>query len=534
MYAGLLVLGLGTAWELLGGKPVVEVDGPQPIARPVSADPLRTDDPKACLALSGGGVRSAAFGVGVLSGLHEIGALSEIEVISAVSGGTYALSWFLLQPYYELRPDSDENGGRHRPSAGVADEVAIVLDRMFDPGGEYQAALERRANMAPLVETGLNAMLSATLSQVLRAFSAATGDLPGANLHGARLVYRNRIQHVFQARPSEDNVRPEAMQTSSFWFVDPVSFPDLLAFLEDAELPFAVFNATLRVDESHRELLWSTVFEITPRGMGADSYDYADWTETRLLSDAFSAVASPNLAPAISGAALSASQQTGSDWLRRVVNHLNLDLGYYVPGFARDDASTIYLSDGGHSENLGVYSLLRRRCRSIIVADAEDERCGRESDRGPGDCVDTSGAQVRYQFDSLKQLVERLATEPTPLELSVDLSDFDPRAPLIQGRAIYGEPSPSERDNVLYFKLAMDRDRIDDYPSAAERLKRYARAAETFPHDPTSNQRFNGDQFAAYRDLGYWMVLENRDRVERLLAGSDIEGSALESADGSP
>ncbi len=52
------------------------------------------------LALSGGGNRSAAFSIGVLQALHERDWLRQVGVISAVSGGTYALSWLLLQPFH--------------------------------------------------------------------------------------------------------------------------------------------------------------------------------------------------------------------------------------------------------------------------------------------------------------------------------------------------------------------------------------------------------------------------------------------------
>ena len=34
----------------------------------------------------------------------------------------------------------------------------------------------------------------------------------------------------------------------------------------------------------------------------------------------------------------------------------------------------MYLTDGGHIENLGVYELLRRHCRVIIAVDAEADR----------------------------------------------------------------------------------------------------------------------------------------------------------------
>jgi hypothetical protein len=50
------------------------------------------------LALSGGGIRSAAFGLGVIQGLEAGGCFKEIDYLSTVSGGGYigsALTWFL-------------------------------------------------------------------------------------------------------------------------------------------------------------------------------------------------------------------------------------------------------------------------------------------------------------------------------------------------------------------------------------------------------------------------------------------------------
>jgi hypothetical protein len=39
-------------------------------------------------------------------------------------------------------------------------------------------------------------------------------------------------------------------------------------------------------------------------------------------------------------------------------------------GMTTDDRSWVYLSDGGHFENLGIYELVRRRCRFIVASDA--------------------------------------------------------------------------------------------------------------------------------------------------------------------
>lgn len=48
------------------------------------------------VALSGGGVRAAAFHLGVLSGLHDAGLLSSVDVLSTVSGGSITGAYYLL------------------------------------------------------------------------------------------------------------------------------------------------------------------------------------------------------------------------------------------------------------------------------------------------------------------------------------------------------------------------------------------------------------------------------------------------------
>ena len=45
-------------------------------------------------------------------------------------------------------------------------------------------------------------------------------------------------------------------------------------------------------------------------------------------------------------------------------------------GQTTDTRRYVYLSDGGHFENLGIYEMVRRRCRIIVVSDAgADPKC---------------------------------------------------------------------------------------------------------------------------------------------------------------
>jgi hypothetical protein len=52
-------------------------------------------------------------------------------------------------------------------------------------------------------------------------------------------------------------------------------------------------------------------------------------------------------------------------------------LAFFAPaacwafGLTGDDSPYVYLSDGGHFEDLGIYEMVRRRCRWILVSDAD-------------------------------------------------------------------------------------------------------------------------------------------------------------------
>ena len=56
--------------------------------------------------------REQPFAIGALGALHEQGVLRTVDVISAVSGGSYALSWYLLQQFYSARAAGADDDGR--------------------------------------------------------------------------------------------------------------------------------------------------------------------------------------------------------------------------------------------------------------------------------------------------------------------------------------------------------------------------------------------------------------------------------------
>src|SRR4029077_8219675 len=77
------------------------------LARPLTED-------LAALCLSGGGIRSASFGLGVLQGLARFGLLGQFHYLSTVSGGGYIGSWLS-----EWRGGGEKRAGFVAPQGGA-------------------------------------------------------------------------------------------------------------------------------------------------------------------------------------------------------------------------------------------------------------------------------------------------------------------------------------------------------------------------------------------------------------------------------
>src|SRR4051812_33330118 len=77
------------------GKPMVS-DRPPPLQVSDSAEPFVTGVERDLvgLAISGGGIRSATFGLGVLQALSREGVLPLIDFLSTVSGGGFIGGWW--------------------------------------------------------------------------------------------------------------------------------------------------------------------------------------------------------------------------------------------------------------------------------------------------------------------------------------------------------------------------------------------------------------------------------------------------------
>ncbi|MGO8959208.1 MAG: hypothetical protein ACLQFR_17855, partial [Streptosporangiaceae bacterium] len=142
----------------------------------------------------------------------------------------------------------------------------------------------------------------------------------------------------------------------------------------------------------------------------------------------------------------------------------------------------VHISDGGHFDNLGVYELVKRRCRYIVAVDATEN---------PLATSDNLGILVRLCRVDLGVRIE-VNTAP----LKVVGTDGISRAHVVIGRVRYDDVDHGQTPGMLiYIKSTMTGDEPPD-------VQQYANLHSEFPRQSTVDQSFDEDQFESYRALG--------------------------------
>lgn len=157
----------------------------------------------------------------------------------------------------------------------------------------------------------------------------------------------------------------------------------------------------------------------------------------------------------------------------------------------------VHLSDGGHFENLGLYELIRRRCRFIIVSDAS--------------------ADPHWNFADLERAVERVRVD-FGARIEIDITPLLPEgegrispSAFVAGEITYVD---GDKADFVLVKTAFIKDLNAD-------LYGYRKAHKAFPDESTVDQFFDEAQFEAYRELGYQVG----KRLGELMTCDDLEGS---------
>lgn len=155
-------------------------------------------------------------------------------------------------------------------------------------------------------------------------------------------------------------------------------------------------------------------------------------------------------------------------------------------GLGLTDSSSpyVYLSDGGHFENLGLYEMILRRCRLIVVSDAGcDPECSLED---LGNAIRKIRVDLGVQIEIKEfKIFSRTDAEGKISGRYCAIGEID-----------YGTADEGGRKGTLiYLKPAL----LGDEPRD---IYNYSRESETFPHEATSDQWFSESQFESYRALG--------------------------------
>ena len=183
-----------------------------------------------------------------------------------------------------------------------------------------------------------------------------------------------------------------------------------------------------------------------------------------------------------------------------------LGLGYLLSEvLANSDQqrSYVYLSDGGHFENLAVYELIRRRCRLIVACDA-----------------DADGA---YQFTDLLSLIEKARTD-FGVRIELKYQDIQPVAgscecpqSCVVGTVYYDPNDDKDCGTLILLKASMPVRSAAPCSSSDRRLPddvwRYSDQHKTFPHESTADQWFDELQFESYRALGEYIAGQASERI---------------------
>jgi hypothetical protein len=150
-------------------------------------------------------------------------------------------------------------------------------------------------------------------------------------------------------------------------------------------------------------------------------------------------------------------------------------------GRNRLDDKFLYVTDGGHYENLGLVELLRRGCRTVYCFDAG----GGTTSKALGDAIALARTELNVEIvmdDEAKHLAE--SKEP-PLRS---------KAVCARGTILY--PGDGEPGQLFYVRSVVTEDSPWDLANYQE--------DGVFPHHSTFDQFFDDQKFEAYRRLGMW------------------------------
>jgi hypothetical protein len=368
---------------------------------------------------------------------------------------------------------------------------------------------------------------NATLAILLGGVTLFVSWRIGVNEFSLHLLYRNRLVRAYLGATRSRAERGKTFNSfTGFDKLDDLKLVNLVVKGKDNKDgysgPYPIINTALNatdVTDLDRQDRKAESFIFTPKYCGFDfsrtravsrsmkkAYDYG-YRPTSEFSDP----QGPNLgtAMAISGAAVSPNMgYHSSPATAFLLTIFNVRLGWWIgnprkayweqsdPQFGiaylikdligKSDTSSnfVCLSDGGHFDDMGIYELIRRRCKYILLCDAEEDV--------KSTCVGLANAIRRCRIDFGVQIEIDLK----PVTNKNSKTGFS-KQHKVKGTIWYPGDSVNAPSGILaYVKTSLTGNEAVD-------VREYFMDNPAFPQQSTDDQFFDESQFESYRKLGF-------------------------------
>lgn len=348
-------------------------------------------------------------------------------------------------------------------------------------------------------------------------FSVLLSVVININKFSLHSIYRNRLIRAYLGASRGSARTPNPF--TGFDSGDNLPMADLAPKTAPAQRPFHVINIALNLVHGNN-LAWqqrkAQSFTVSPLHCGSfiNGLGYRRSAEYG-MNPAVDQSITVGTALAISGAAASPNMgYHSSPAITFLLTLFNVRLGWWLGnpgragettyrracpefavgpmlaeafGFTDEQKRYVYLSDGGHFENLGLYEMVLRRCHYILVSDA--------------------GCDEEMEFQDLGNAIRKIRID-LGIDIDIDVTPLRPSPPRRSrvhyaiGTIHYSRVDPGAPDGILlYLKPSLSGDEPVD-------VLEYAAHHEQFPHEPTSDQFFDESQFESYRRLGEHVAAE--------------------------
>ncbi len=400
----------------------------------------------------------------------------------------------------------------------------LIPSRYYWPS-DWNPYIETSVDSSKRNDTFIILSIYLIISLVLYLYSRLFIDFNHTSLHR---FYREKICSAFFVPSKEKKIEANTRLNQDKIKLSKIS--------DSRTLPFLIINTTINLHNSSS----------LPHKRSADSFFfsplYSGSTETGYCRTVDLERKDHNLdlgaTTAISGAA--AAPIMGRMTVKPLIflfALLNVRLGYWLPnpmnfkdkryknkrnskvglkylvaeafGKANKKDKYVFLTDGGHSDNSGIYQLLRRKCKLIVAVDGEMDK--------------------HHSFGGLSNVI-RLARIDLGIDIEINVDNLVPDN-LGYSKKHYSVAlirySKNEQALLIYLKSSLTGDE-NLYVSS------YKNKMADFPHESTSDQFFSEEQFESYRSLGYHIVnnfLGNDDNQDAIASYLNNKTTAIEAYD---